>query len=150
MKQSKKEPKTGDVFVLQPQKGDYCYGKVIQAKIKSQYATFNGWHLIYVYNYITHDIVSHIHIDNTPLLIAPMIINNRPWTMGYFETLFNSSVTDYDKSIDFGFWDVLRKKCFDIHGNEISRKPYYLGIFGLGSYGAVEKEVRKALDKFGK
>jgi hypothetical protein len=70
-----------------------------------------------------------------------------PWTMGYFETIGKTSINSYDLSIDYGFWDVLRNKYIDLQGNLMSYKPKYSDIYGLGSYGAIAKEIQKAINK---
>jgi hypothetical protein len=56
IKRSYKEPETGDVFVLQPEKEVYYYGKVIQAKVTSQDAFVNGMYLIFIYDVSTNEI----------------------------------------------------------------------------------------------
>jgi len=146
MKRSYKEPQDGDVFIVQPTKGVYYYGKVIQANLDSKANSFFGWHLIYIYDFWTKEIRVGVKLDGVPLLIAPMVVNKRPWTMGYIETIYNSSVTDYDRSIHYGFWDVLRKKFYDLQGNVLSQVPKYSGTYGLGSYGAIGYEIHKVLD----
>ena len=41
--------------------------------------------------------------------------------------------------------DTLKKEYVDINGHVIKSKPQYSSIYGLGSYGVVGKEVRKAI-----
>ena len=52
MKKTRKKPKTGDVFVVQPIEGVYYYGKVISDKNKNEYELISGFPLIYIYIYI--------------------------------------------------------------------------------------------------
>lgn len=145
MKRSNKEPETGDVFVVQPEEGRYYYGKVINARVMSRNPSMDGWHLIFIYDACTNDIRKDVVLDRVPILIAPTVVNKRPWTMGYFVTIGRSRVTDYDLSIDYGFWDVLKKKYFDLQGDEMPHQPRYSDISGLGSYGSVAKAMHKAL-----
>lgn len=49
MKKSRKKPQEGDVFVLQPIKDVFYYGKVIQTNLKSVDSFINGMTLIYIY-----------------------------------------------------------------------------------------------------
>jgi len=147
IKKSSKEPETGDLFVVQPKEGIYYYGKVIKARVESKDLSFKGWYLVFLYDFCASRKNSNINLDGTPLLIAPLVINKRLWTMGYFETIGKLPVTKYDLSIDFGFWDVLRKKYYDLQGNEMSHKPQYSSVFGLGSFGIVIKEIYKALSQ---
>ena len=75
-----------------------------------------------------------------------MIVNKQPWLKGYFETIGNVAVTDDEKNIDFGFWHILKKEYLDINGHSLDSEPQYHSIFGLGSYGAIAKEIYKVLD----
>lgn len=49
IKTSRKKPKTGDVFLVQPIKGVYYYGKVISEKSNSKYELIKDFPLIYIY-----------------------------------------------------------------------------------------------------
>ncbi|MFG6339206.1 MAG: hypothetical protein K1W31_12455 [Lachnospiraceae bacterium] len=80
-------------------------------------------------------------------MIAPIIVNNQPWIKGYFEFVENISVSERERNLEFGFWDVLRQEYVDIQGKKIREKPKYCGIYGLGSYGIVGEEVREAIQK---
>lgn len=48
IKASRKKPKTGDVFLVQPIKGVYYYGKVISEKSNSKYELIKDFPLIYI------------------------------------------------------------------------------------------------------
>jgi hypothetical protein len=145
MKRSYKGPQTGDIFVLQPLEHVFYYGKVIESKVDSKYSGFKSWHMIFIYNIKTGEPTADIDLDGIPLLIAPMVVNKRPWTMGYFVTISNSSISQYDISVDYGFWSDSRNKHFDLRGNRMSHKPEYSGVYGLGSFGAIAYELNKVL-----
>ena len=123
MKKSSKKPQEGDVFVLQPVIGKFYFGKVIQTDLKSLDSFINGMTLIYIYNYCSIE-------KEIPLEL---------------ETIGNKQVLENEKTIDFAFWDTLKKEYVDINGHVIKSKPQYSSIYGLGSYGVVGKEVRKAI-----
>ncbi|MFC1946271.1 immunity 26/phosphotriesterase HocA family protein, partial [Chloroflexota bacterium] len=118
IKKSYKEPETGDVFALQPKEGVYYYGKVIRSKVESKNIMFKGWYLVFIFNIKTNQIQADVNINNVPLLIRPMVVNKRPWTMGYFKTINNTPITDYDCSIDYGFWDIIKKRYYNLSGYE--------------------------------
>ncbi|MBD5474364.1 MAG: hypothetical protein HDR20_16140 [Lachnospiraceae bacterium] len=149
MKKSRKKPQEGDVFVLQPIKDVFYYGKVIQTNLKSVDSFINGMTLIYIYKYCSNNKVIPNDLENEELLIAPVIVNHQPWWKGYFETIGNVGVSENDRNIDFAFWDILRKKYVDINGQIIllNSEPKYRSIHGLGSYGVVGKDVQKALGR---
>lgn len=145
MKKSSKKPKEGDVFVLQPIKDTFYFGKVIQTNLKSVDVFINGMTLIYIYKYCSISKEIPLELENEDFLIAPIIVNNQPWQKGYFQTIGNVEVSENEKTADFAFWDVLKEEYVDINGHAIKNKPQYWSIYGLGSYGAVGKEVQKAI-----
>lgn len=147
MKKSLKKPSEGDVFVLQPKKNIFYFGKVIQTNLKSVDSFVNGMSLIYIYKHCSMDKIIPHNLEDSGLLIAPVIVNNQPWKKGYFETIGNIDVSASDKNINFAFWDVLKEDYIDIKGDIVKDKPQYWSIYGLGSYGVVGKEVQKAIKK---
>lgn len=149
MKKSTKKPQEGDVFVLQPIKDVFYFGKVIQTSLKSVDSFINGMILIYIYQCSSNNKVIPNDLDNKELLIAPVIVNHQPWRKGYFETVGNAGVSERDRNIDFAFWNVLKEEYVDINGRVVilNNEPKYRSIYGLGSYGIVGKDVQKALGK---
>lgn len=146
MKKSSKYPQEGDVFILQPQKNLFYFGKVIRINLKSTDSLIKGMALIYIYDSFSSEKVVPKHFDEKELLIPPIIVNNQPWNRGYFETVDSISVSEREKNLEFGFWDLLTQEYVDIQGKKIKNKPKYCGIYGLGSYGIVGKEVQKAIE----
>lgn len=53
-----------------------------------------------------------------------------------------------EKNAELAFRNVLKDKYVDISGKEIENKPLICGIYGLASYGAIGKEVQKAIKCF--
>lgn len=98
MRRSMKKPQEGDIFVLQPQKMVFYFGKVIQTDLKSTDTFIKGMSLIYIYEYSCNDKVISNNLDEENLLIAPMIVNNQPWSKGYFETIGNAPISERKKS----------------------------------------------------
>lgn len=145
MKKSRKKPCDGDIFVLQPFPRRFYYGKVIQTDLQSTDSFIRGMLLIYIYNYNTTEKKIVDHLEEKDLLIAPMVVNKQPWMKGFFETIGNVEVTETEKNVDFGFWDVLRDCYVDTAGRRLEAPPRYCSTYGLGSYGAVAKEVLHAI-----
>ena len=150
MKKTSKKPEEGDIFVLQPSKGIFYFGKVIETGVKSIDSFVNGMTLIYVYQYWSYEKIIPQELDKKKFLIAPAVVNHQPWRKGYFETIGNIMVTQNEKNVEFAFWNVLKDKYVDISGKEIENKPLICGIYGLASYGAIGKEVQKAIKSFEK
>jgi len=100
--------------------------------------------LIYIYNYKSTKKEEPVKLGSYELLIPPIVVNNQPWIKGYFETLCNQLVSDNEKDVDYGFWDVMERIYVNLLGQPIKREPKYWSYFGLGSYGVVAKEVFRA------
>lgn len=145
MRKSLKNPQEGDVFVLQPMKDTFYFGKVIQTNVQSTDSFINGMVLIYIYECWSFEKKVPQGLESKKFLIAPMVVNYQPWRKGYFETIGNIGVLPNEKNIEFAFWNVLKDKYVDISGKEVDYKPLISGIYGLASYGAVGKEVQKAI-----
>ena len=147
MQASKKNPNEGDVFIVQPKKGIYFYGKVIKTNIQSINPFFNKMNLIYLYKESSQEVKMLDYMNSNQLLIPPVVVNNQGWLKGYFMTIGNIAVTDEEYSVDFGFWSTVRNKYFDLSGNELKKEPKYHSIFGLGSYGVVGRDIQKVLQE---
>ena len=118
---------------------------MIQTNVQSTDSFINGMVLIYMYEYRSVEKTVPQGLESRKFLIAPMVVNYQPWRKGYFETIGNIGVLQNEKNIKFAFWNVLKDKYVDISGKEIDYKPSICGIYGLASYGAVGKEVQKAI-----
>lgn len=150
MKKTRKKPKTGDVFVVQPIEGVYYYGKVIISKYRSEYEMYNEMPLIYIYDEFSTKIKMPQSLEK--ILIAPLITNYGPWTHGYFQTVGNIPVSEEEKNLDCGFFsfsymDKNKNNPFyrNIHGTRIDYVPQFNAPFGLYSYKGVNYELCKAL-----
>lgn len=150
IKRSRKKPKTGDVFVVQPVKGMYYYGKVINESHKCNYGISSNWPLLYFYK--EHSTTIKMPEQLSTILLAPVITNYTPWSMGYFYTIGKIPVTDEEKNLDCGFVDYPlldneQKQPFyrNIQGEEIQHKPLYTTRFGLSSYRGINYDICKTL-----
>ena len=146
MKKSRKNPTLGDVFVLQVDEDIYYYGKVVMEAIDCPDRFMKGMWMISIYDYGSNSKEIPDNLSEYELLIAPIVVNKQPWVKGYFQTIGKMEVTDKELSIDYGFWNVLKDEYVDLQGNKLDRIPKYVAIYGLGSYGIVDKEVHKALE----
>lgn len=150
IKVSRKKPKTGDIFVVQPIENIYYYGKVICEKNNGKYELIKDFPLIYIYNNYSTKI--ELPDKLTDILVAPIITNYGPWTKGYFYTIGNIPITDEEKQMDCGFkdfpiTDFKNENPFfrNIYGERIDYEPQFSTSFGLCSYKGVNFEICKAL-----
>ncbi|MBN2488860.1 MAG: immunity 26/phosphotriesterase HocA family protein [Methanosarcinaceae archaeon] len=146
IKRSRKKPKVGDVFVIQPRDSIYFYGKVIKTNIETKDPFIKGMITIFIYKKSRREFKLPKHLNPKELLIPPCIVNLRGWTMGYFFTLGNIGLTEEDRVLNYGFRDSRGRFLTEEH-TELKEKPDIVGTYGLGSYGAVAYEVTRALEE---
>lgn len=149
LKKTRKKPKEGDIFVLNPKRDLYCYGKIIEVGVKSKDSFVNGMYLIYLYDYFSKTKELKVELDVDNLLIPPMVVNTQLWLKGYAETLSNIEVSEKERNLEFGFWDIGREIYVNINGDKIDNIPKLISLFGLGSYGIVGKEIQKVIKERG-
>lgn len=146
MEPSRKQRKEGEVFVIQPSKGLFFFGKVIRTKIQLSDPIMNGGHLVFIFNHLSKSLEMPKYLNPNNLLIPPQIINNQGWSKGYFKTLGIQQVNDEERQIDYGFFDIVSEGHVNEDGVPLNRKPKVYGDFGLGSYGSVAYALKKVLD----
>ena len=145
LKKTNKKPKAGDVFVLKPRDNIYCFGKVIITGVESRDSFVNGMNLIFIYDYFSATEEVPSDIENNDILLVH-VVNHQLWRKGYAKNVAFSEVTEKEINEDYGFWDICKKEYVNLMKDRINRIPKYKGIFGLGSYGIVGKDLNRILN----
>ena len=141
---SNKKPKQGDVFVLNPGQGVFCFGKVVKTNVVSRDSFVNGMNLVFIYDYFSQTDKMPKDLESLEIL-SVQVINNQLWRKGFAKNIAVSEVTERDTNTDYGFWDTVNQVYVDLSGSPMDHIPNYKGIYGLGSYGSIGKEIHKAL-----
>lgn len=141
---SKKKLIPGDMFILSPKQGIFCFGKVIMTNVESRDSFVKGMNLVYIYDCFSKNETIPDELEAYEILLVE-IVNNRLWQQGYAKYISFSEVNEHDNNKDIGFWDIIRNEFVDIKGDAIGHTPKYKGIYGLGSYGAIGKEIHKVI-----
>lgn len=141
---SNKKPKKGDVFVLNPGQGVFCFGKVVKTNVVSRDSFVNGMNLVFIYDYFSQTDKMPEDLESLEIL-SVQVINNQLWRKGFAKNIAVSEVTERDTNTDYGFWDTVNQVYVDLSGSPMDHIPKYKGIYGLGSYGSIGKEIHKAL-----
>lgn len=141
---SNKKPKKGDVFVLNPGQGVFCFGKVVKTNVVSRDSFVNGMNLVFIYDYFSQTDKIPTDLESLEIL-SVQVINNQLWRKGFAKNTAVSEVTERDTNTDYGFWDTVNQVYVDLSGSPMDHIPKYKGIYGLGSYGSIGKEIHKAL-----
>ena len=141
---SNKKPKKGDVFVLNPGQGMFCFGKVVKTNVVSRDSFVNGMNLVFIYDYFSQTDKMPEDLELLEIL-SVQVINNQLWRKGFAKNIAVSEVTERDTNTDYGFWDTVNQVYVDLSGSPMDHIPKYKGIYGLGSYGSIGKEIHKVL-----
>lgn len=142
---SRKPPKEGDIFLVQPFPQVYYYGKVIRTHIKSADSCVRGMNLIFLYDKRAEDRSVPDELGDRDFLIPPAIINRLPWSRGYFETVGNAPVTEQERNRSYGFWSFQKKRFVNVWGVPLAYKPQCWSDYGLASYALVGEKIQAAL-----
>jgi len=145
IKRTRKEIKTGDVFVIQHKSGIYFYGKVIHANIEQihdEAKPYEGSHVVIITN-IRSKLIEpkQIELSYDNCLTKPMITVKQCWTGGYFYTVNNAPLTKNEMALDYGFcsagyirqYDIFRKETGEI----MNHQPKLMGTYAIGGIGSV-------------
>jgi hypothetical protein len=147
LRPSRKAPRPGDIFVLQPKGHPYYFGRIITTDASSQ-GTRTGYRSILIYIYKAHSKSKHQipPLDKRKLLIPLTFINRLPWSRGYFETVTNLPLTPTDVHKVHCFQEIRRPpKYFDEFANPLPRRTTPCAYLGLSSYSYVDDLVSEGL-----
>ncbi|WP_349408980.1 immunity 26/phosphotriesterase HocA family protein [Pseudalkalibacillus sp. SCS-8] len=144
MKPSRKKLKDGNIFVLQPKKGLYMFGKVIRANLNMENDIgMNGGTIVHIYKGVYSNYKEIPYLSSENLLLPPQIIINNGWTRGFFMNVGNSEVTNKDIPESYGFYHDFWNKSYDIEGNELEEKPKVCGSLSISNYMVIQAMLNK-------
>jgi len=151
LKPRQKPPERGDIFVMQLPNGAYLFGRVVFANVPQERAPMPGAHLIYIYDrrsQTPQPLPSQLRPGR--LLIAPIWTNALAWTKGYFQTIRNQPIGDFDLLREHCFFMVplgsaASGKFVDETGKEVGRRSDPCGEWALASYRWIDDHVSDAL-----
>ncbi|WP_138754242.1 Imm26 family immunity protein [Paenibacillus sinopodophylli] len=150
LKKSRKKPQEGDVFLIQPLRDTYYYGKVIKTNIVSTNPFLNGWNLIYLYreSVVIRDNHFYDLLDTHNLLLPPIVTNHKGWYDGYFETVGFERISSEEKNLSYGFIDKSKdkNKIRNEEGLELHSRPEHISGYGLVSYGGIGRAIHRLLN----
>ena len=144
IKRKRKRPQEGDVFVLSPRENVYFYGKVLKSNIETvDNNTFiEGNNVIAIFNCKTRDISLDNYKPNyDDLLIRITIVDYNYWTRGYFYTIANIPLNDYEKNLDYGFFDIDFGKFYKETGERLNHKPKIFGMEGITTIIGIARKI---------
>lgn len=142
LRQSRRPPSVGDVFVIQPKGQPDYFGRVVRTD--TNVGGFEKAILVYLYRASAESKTDVPELRLDELLVAPFATNRLPWTRGYFETVASQPLAPSDLLSVHCFRDFTGKY-FDEMGRTLSRPVEPVGEFGLQSFRTIDDLVSDAL-----
>ena len=124
VKKTKEKPQKGDVFVIEPIKGEYYYGIVLEANILSTKKWINNTNIIVIFNVKTRELdMKNYNPDFRNLIVRLSCVDNSYWEKGYFYKVGE----DHATNLKYGFFEF-NKDCnggyfIDYNGNYLQYIP---------------------------
>jgi hypothetical protein len=141
----RRSPRVGDVFAMKPPDGQFLFGRVMS--LNANPLGVGDAVLIYIYAARSNDKNDVPALRVSELLVAPIMTNRQPWTLGYFEVVDERPLAPGDR---------LPRHCFlfqaptpveyrDEMGNRLPGPVPPVGFWGLHSYRTIDDEISRAL-----
>ncbi|WP_019876256.1 Imm26 family immunity protein [Sporichthya polymorpha] len=148
LKPSRKKPQPGDVFAMQLPDESFLFGRVVSTQAQWTLAAgADPANLIYIYRgrSVTVDLPDRAAMRPDRLLVSPIMTNQRPWSMGYFQTLANLPLEAAEVLPRHCFLSASRGRYFDEHGRELPGPVEPVGDHALHSFRTIDDQVSDAM-----
>ena len=143
LSKSRRAPREGDIFVVQPPDGQYLFGRVVDTNAKPFTVDVHAV-LIYIYRVRSSVKTPVPELVRGQLLLAPMMTNKLPWSKGYFEHVENRPLSSMDRLPQHCFQSSYGRY-FDEAGNGLPGPVEPVGRFALESYRTIDDAISEAL-----
>lgn len=151
LKKSNKPVEAGEIFVYKMKKQPYGYGRVIRGNVSMGMKALPSammWASIlmaYIYDAFSEDKEAIPSLSCNRLLIPPILINRRPWTKGFFETIARPPLQKGDFLPMHCFHSASIGGYVDEDGRRLPRKLQPCGVFAFGNEYTTDVEISLAL-----
>jgi len=139
----RKEVKVGDIFILNILDDKYHWGRVVSKSADS--GGFPNCTLIYIYDITSTSYNEIPELKKENLLVPPITTNDLAWRKGLFYTVENQKLSPEDTFKVHCFEDVVFKKYFDEHKNELPERLEPCGYYVLKSYRTIDDQLSEKL-----
>lgn len=147
IKSDKAEVKTGDLIVVQPLKGVFFVGQVINAKIQhvDKNHSLNGCHVVTIFKQSINDLNKLPDKINKEPLFSPKIVSPDCWTKGYIVSIGNDISLLNNNEIDYGFYDIVFGRYMTETGVVKENSFQLLSSYSISTYASLGLEIHKEL-----
>ncbi|NOT01741.1 MAG: hypothetical protein HOP29_14055 [Phycisphaerales bacterium] len=143
LKRSRKLLQSGDIFVFQMPDNLYRYGWVIRTDAIG--GGFPNSVLIYLYNTSSRTQTPTPELRLNDFLLPPVLTDSAAWRLGYFENIEHRTPTKEDILPIHCFWSLVFERYVDEYNRLLSRRHEPCGDYSLTGYGAIDRQISKAL-----
>lgn len=142
LKPSRKKRRPGDIFIFKIKENEFGLGRIISTS--SSIGGFENVNLIYIYRTTTTDKQVIPNLSNNNLLIPPIGVNQKPWTLGYFEIIGYRELRDND-ILPVHCFEDFTGRYYDDKGNILQERFEPCGENALNSYRTLDDKISLAL-----
>lgn len=137
----------GDVFVLSPVDGIYFYGRVIESQISSGIEWYDSGVIIFIFRCKSKEkTLTNFVPDYNQVWIGPSIVPKTYWTNGWFETIGNIPLTEEEKKLDYGFFNMdalWRVGWFQTSdGKKLDHIPKFFSLYAIKTYTGIFSSLK--------
>jgi hypothetical protein len=134
LRPSRTKRRPGDIFVFQMPDKVFRFGRLISTS--AQVGGFPA-NLVYLYDLEQDTKLPIPKLSPSRLLVPPLGTNQKPWTLGYFETVESSALAEPDVLPVHCFQDS-RGWYFDENGVRLDHRHEPCGEYALQSYRTID------------
>jgi hypothetical protein len=145
LKPSREKRIPGDYFAYEMPDGIRRFGRLVAREVGVGFDPDPAQHLVYFYNCDDSGEFDPESLNPHSLLVPPLVVNAKPWTLGYFERVARIPLVEGDVLPRHTFYSVARDRYLDESGSEVPKPIGECGAFGLHSYLTVDDELSNAL-----
>jgi len=136
----------GDFFAYEMPDGVRRFGRLIARAVGLAFEPHPVQHLVYFFAGDQSGVFDVSRLRRDRLLIPPLVVNQKPWTLGFFKRVARIPLAQDDILPVHCFYSAWRNKYFDETGRELPRRIEPCGEFGLHSYLTVDDALSAALE----
>lgn len=141
----------GDIFVLEPIKNYFLFGRIIRAGDEnSKIGRIPDAAVVFIFSK-GFDSFKNVpeEFDYSDILIGPEIVEKGYWTRGWFYTVKNVPLSKKEKNLKYCFYDLNRaskKVYYDEMGNRLDDKPEttLISRFGINTSIGILYSIKEA------
>lgn len=135
----------GDFFAYEMPDGIKRFGRLIARAVGIGFEAHPVQHLVYFFAGDEAGEFNPTKLSPHKLLIPPLVVNQKPWTLGYFQRVARIPLAEEDVLPTHCFYCPWRNKYLDEAGRELRWRVEPCGDFGLHSYRTVDDQLSEAL-----